>query len=113
MTSKAPAKRTNRMSTKDNSQASAPDADPVAQLPGMFISSPAPKGSSRAATRSSTTADTVQPTNPGTSSTASSEVVDLAGSPDASNADRSKAENSTKFSQLLIKLSSKLENLEI
>ena len=81
------------MSTKNNSQASAPDADPVAQLPGMFISSPAPKGSSRAATRSSTTAVTVQPTNAGTSSSAS-EVIDLAGSPEASNADHSKAENS-------------------
>ncbi len=110
MTTTAPAKRTKGMSAKNDSQASAQDTDPVAQLPGMFISSPAPKGSSRAATRSSTTADTVQLTNPGTSSTAS-EVVDLAGIPEASNADRSKAENSNKFSPLLIKLSSKLENL--
>jgi hypothetical protein len=44
MTTTAPAKRTKGMSAKNDSQASAQDTDPVAQLPGMFISSATPKG---------------------------------------------------------------------
>ena len=83
-----------RARNKADIQASAQELkEPVASLPGMFIDSPAPIGRSGAANRSSTTADTVQPTNSETSSSGG-EVIDLAVSAEESEADRSKAENS-------------------
>ena len=94
MASKQSARRSSGKSAKADIQASAQELkEPVASLPGMFIDSPTSMGRSRAATRSSTTTDTVQPTNSGTSSSGG-EVIDLAVSAEESEPDRAEAENS-------------------